>query len=426
MNLPKNLTIAVPTKRFLAFLIDFVLAAIVGIALYATWGSHGLFSSLGGAKMWQDAMEFYGTSHLVNVEKNEDGTWSTEYEELSYNVQPSNDQAKPGYEYYLDACYLFYSDFLPNNEHIDAVDGVAAKDYYSASYFNTEIIGLPKDLASIDVSNPATYTSADGYFQYDLDTSGTIIDQNAKPVVADAYKSLINAQDTEILTKYYKLFLDGTTSKNATGIFYGAGKLLSSQSYIQNLNKDYTRVNWIVNAVAFSIPLVAFFLLIPFCTPNGETLGNLITFTGYAKKNGVKIGLWQRFGHPWIVAICLSPFVFVPSNYRMFALMGALVLLFIDFAFALRDKSGAYRALEDRMCGTILYEKKKSKLLKNEAEAELFEEEHNVMETVTNETIKVVDSEAVLKENSIIDLDTLEHRDVNIDSYDSLEGKDKD
>ncbi len=419
MNLPKNLTIASPTKRFLAFVIDFVLAAVIGFLLYFFWGNKGLFTSLGGSEMWQQAMDFYGTSYLIEVEKDADGNWSTDYNELNYTVQPSSDQEKPGYVYYLDATYNFYSTFLTSNEHIDAVDDKAAKDYYGALYFNTEIIGLPKDLSSVNIEDPSTYTSADGYWQYDLNVAGTAIDQTAKPVVAKAYQTLVNAEDKEILTTYYKLFINVASSKEASGIFYDAAKLLSSQSYIKALNEDYTHVYWIINAVPFSIPLAAFFLLIPLCTPNGETLGNLITRTGYAGYKGMRINFWQRFGHPWIQVICLCPFVFVPSNYRMFAFMGAVVLLFVDFAFALRDKTGAYRSLEDRMCATILYEKKKSTLFKNEAEAEQFENDHNVITTVNNETIKVSDSEAILKEKSIIDLDILEHRDADQENGDN-------
>ncbi len=421
MNQPKNLSLALPTKRFVSFAIDFALAAIIGYVLFAFWGSKGLFTSLGGEALWQEAMEFYGTSHLYNIDKNEDGSWAKTYEILDYDVVPSNAQAKPGFEYYLGAVYLFYTDYLPNSPHIDSVNGVAAKDYYTGAYFCSEIMGLPSDLSSINIEDPATYTSKNGYFEYGLNTDGSAVDVEAKPVVSRNYQSLINANDTATLTKYFKLFVDGTTSNTASGIFYDAAVLLSKQSYLVPIARAYSKVNWVTNVVSFSIPLVAFFLLVPFAAPNGETLGELITRIGIAQKNGVRIKWWQRFLRPWVLAICLCPFVFVPRNYQMFALMGAIILLFIDFAFALRDKTGNYRTLADRMCGTLVYDKKKSKLLHSDKEVEQYDIDHNVMETVNNEIIKVVDSEAILNERSLIDLDSLDNRDMNGSSFDEFE-----
>ncbi len=407
MNAPKNVTLALPTKRFLSFAIDFILAAIIGFVLFFFWGNKDLYVSLKGEELWQEAMEFYGTSHLIEVDKNEDGSWAKTYNELSYDVEPSSNQSKAGYELYLDATYLFYTDFLINNEHIDSVNGVAAKDYYSGYYFCTEIIGLPSDLSSINKDDRTTYTSKNGYWEYAFSSDGSEVDVNAKPVVAEAYKSLLSVNDKETLTKYYKLFIDGSNANDVNGIFYDASVLLGSQSYLVPINNAYIRVNWIINAVSFSLPLVVFFLLVPFVTPNGETLGNLLTSTGYVKKNGAKIKFWQRLAHPWVTAICLCPFVFVPSTYRMFALMGVIVLLFVDFAFALRDKTGMYRTLEDRVCGTLFCDKKKTKILKNDLEAIKFEEDHDFVETSNNEIVKTVDSNMVLKEKSIINEDIL-------------------
>ncbi len=400
-----------PTKRFLAFAIDFVMAAIIGFVLFFFWGNKDLYVSLKGEELWQQAMEFYGTSHLVEVDKNEDGTWGKTYNELSYNVEPSSTQAKAGYELYLDASYLFYTDFLPNNGHIDDVNGVKAKDYYTPYYFCTEIMGLPSDLEAIDKENKATYTSQNGYWEYAWSTDGSEVDINAKPVVAEAYKSLVSVSDKETLTKYYKLFLDTSDSSNVGGIFYDAASLLASQSYLQPINKAYVRVAWIINAVSFSIPLAFFFLLVPFVTPNGETLGNLVTSTGIVKKNGARINVWQRFLHPWVTVVCLCPFVFVPSAYRMFALMGVIVLLFVDFAFALRDKTGMFRTLEDRLCGTLFCDKKKTKIFKNDAEAAQFQEDNDFVQTNNDEVVKVVDSNAILKEKSIIDANMLMNND---------------
>lgn len=426
MNLPKNLSLTQPTKRFLSFAIDFAIAALVGFVLFAFWGSRGLFESLGGEALWQEAMEFYGTSHVYDVPKNEDGTWAKQQGSLlMYNVQPSSDQEHPGYYYYLEATYLFYTDFLPNNSHIDSVNGVAAKDYYTVSYFNTSIMGLPSDLTKIDVTDETTYKSENGYFKYALNNDGTAVDVTKMPVVTSDIDSQIKGGKVDWMNKVYKFFLSNE-NKVASGVYYEAALLLSNQSYLKPLGEAYSHVNWVTNAVCYSIPLVLFFLIIPFATPNGESIGKLVMKTGIAKKNGTKIGPLQRFVRPWVVALFLSPFVFIPKANQMMALLIMIFLLFIDFTFALRDKTGAYRTLQDRLCGTLNYDKKTSKVFATDQEAEQYVIDHNVVETATNETIKVVDSETILMDESIIDLDTLSRRDEAISSYDSFEERKED
>lgn len=428
MELPKNLNVSLPTRRFIAFAIDFAVSVLVGFLLFAFWGTKGLFDRLGGNALWNQAMEFYGTSHLYEISKNEDGTWGTDYKLIAFDVTPSSSQEKPGYELYLDHAYLFYTDFLPNNGHIDDVTTKAgatytASEYYTGKHFNTAIIGLPADLSTIDIANEATYTSENGYFKYALNEAGTEIDPNAKPVLSQATQELVDAGDTTTLSRLQALFYSGNSAANTTGIIYDAAVLLSQQSYLQPIGDAYLRVNWAVNATVVTIPAGVFFLLIPLFSPNGESLGKWIMRMGVAKRNGCKIGLKERLLRPFVVLAILCVFALIPRSYTMFALMGVMVLLFADFMFVLMDKSGAYRALQDRLAGTLVYDKKKSTLFKTLEEVEEFKANSETIVTPNRQAIKAVDSEAILLEQSIIDGDSFAKEASDIVDYDELEGK---
>ena len=230
--------------------------------------------------------------------------------------------------------------------------------------------------------------------------------------------------DKQTLTKLFELFYHGTSNKDVGGIFYDAALLLSRQSYLVPVAKEYTSVNWKVNAITFSIPIAVFFLIVPLCGPNGESVGKWIMRMGIAKKNGTRIGVIQRLFRPLVVLAIVSIFIIVPRAYTIFTLLGIMLLLFIDFFFVLRDKTGAYRSLQDRMVGTVVVSKKNSTIFKTEDEVNQFISDSEVVVTQNQQVVKATDTKAYLMDGSIVDGEILS-RSEEISSYDDFESKDE-
>lgn len=357
-----NLQTAPMTKRFGAFGIDFVLAILMGVILYLTWGTHGLYRAMGSDAIYQEAMAFYDHSGLYSI-STVDGRYSTDGAVKRYApiATAENGQADHGYALYLNDLWHFYTVFLPTEPNIDEVNGVAPAEYYTVSYFQTKIMGLPSDSSAFDINDETTYSSVDGFFRYALNDEGTAVDVTKKPVLKSAAQTLVDAKDTATLTRLNDAFF----ASSNTGLTYNAAVNLSEQTYLVGLGTSYSKTIWARNAVVVAIPVFIFFLLLPLVLPNGASLGKLIMRLGVVKKDGCRIGFKERILRPWVLVITVGAFMAFPQSLMIIAIGVLFALLAVNFIIAGRDKSGNLRSLQDRLAGTVVISLKGAKIYAN-------------------------------------------------------------
>ena len=385
------------SKRALAFIIDFVLAFIIGNILNSFVTSTYLFKAMGGNDYQQDYYSFAADSGLVNSTKNDDGSIKTIYlyayapdgkenKTLQYVATPNGEFA---YEAYLNIVWNYYTSFYPTDSRMVQPDGYTYKqdelDDYK-KYVYTEVFLLP-DPSAVEGKTDVTLTSSDStqtYFQYATNEDGTP-NLTVKPVLTDSAKKELedSTKKTTTLTNLRDYFIGITESSSSisisgTGIYYKAalhmeGQSGSNQTYFTNIYTKVTWISWECSLVALLPIYFIFFYLIPVCDKKGRSIGKYIFGLAVVNKDGTYMKAWQRFLRPlFLLLICAC--TLIPNNAISILVFGIVCLL--DFGFVAFGKT--CQSLHDKIFGTNVVANKKSMIFKTseEKQAYLAEEEN--------------------------------------------------
>ncbi len=390
------LQIAPVSKRALSFIIDFVLAFLLGIIVNSTLTSTYLFNALGGGTLQQDYYSFAIDSGLVNSTKNDDGTIKTiflysyapdgkENTTLQYVATPNGEL---GYEAYLDIVWDYYTNFYPNDSRMiqpeEYVYSKEALDSYK-TYVYKDIFLLPNP-GSVEGKSDATLYSSDEnqiYFQYDVNEDGTP-NLSVKPTLRENIKKDLedDIKRSDTLKNLRDYFLGITESSSSlsiagTGIYYQAalhmeGQSGSNQTYFSNI---YTKVSWIsweCSLVALLPFYLIIFYLVPVFDKKGRTLGKWALGVVVINKDGTYMKLYQRLLRP-LYMVVLCSLTLIPNNAISFLAFGAVALL--DFGFASFGKTS--QSLHDKLFRTLVVTRKKSTIFKTVEEKEEYLKKEN-------------------------------------------------
>ncbi len=383
--------IAPVSKRALSFIIDFVLAFLLGVIINSTLTGTYLFNALGGNAYQQQYYSFAVDSGLVNSTKNDDGSIKTiflyayapdgkENTKLQYVATPTGE---PAYEAYLDIVWNYYTSFYPTDERMDKPEGYSyskdALDSYK-TYVYKDIFLLPNP-ASVEGKSDATLYSSDEkqiYFQYDTNEDGTP-NLTVKPTLRDNIKKDLEdeTKKSDTLKNLRDYFLGITESSSSisisgNGIYYQAalhmeGQSGSNQTYFTNIYSKVTWISWGCSTVAVFPLYLIFFYIIPAIDKKGRTLGKLAFGIAVINKDGTYMKSYQRFLRPLYMVILCS-LTLIPNNAISFLVFGALAL--VDFGFASFGKR--CQSLHDKIFRTIVVTTKKSKIFNTVEEKEIY------------------------------------------------------
>ena len=430
-------------KRVFAFLIDFLLAFILGTFLSSFVTGVYMFDAMGGNKYQQESYTFAKDSGLVNFTKDDDGNIQSIFllgydvdgkENTSYSLIETPNKV-PGYEAYLDIVWNYYTVFYPTDSRMVKPEGYVydATDYDSYKGFVYKNVFLLPDPALVkDKTDAIRYSSDDAhpYFEYALKEDGTP-DIASKPVLREKYVSIIEGSDetkkTETLTTLRNYFLNidvssGTPSVNG-GIYYNAvldmeGSSSSIQTYYKQRNIDVQWLLWECSLTATMPLYFILFFLIPVIDKQGRTLGKFILRLSVVREDAVLVKPLQRIGRPLFMLILVSLTLLPNSSWSMLA-FGACAL--IDFAFLAFSKKGA--AIHDRLFKTTVVSTKESTYFSN------YDDKEEYLASLSSENAENEQENArILLEDSIIDSSTINARREEarkITSFDEFE-KEKD
>lgn len=428
-------------KRVIAFLIDFLLAFVIGTILNAFVTGTYMYDAIGGNKVTQEYYSFAKDSGLVNVVEKDDGTIQNFYlfgytgdgqANSSYSLVETPNNV-PGYQAYLDIVWSYYTEFYPTDSRMNKPDGYTySKDECDSykEYVYTNVFLLPDPASVKDKADAIRYSSdaAHPYFEYATKEDGTP-DITAKPVLRDSYVAIINGEDAskkeETLTNLRNYFLNITLSNSTAsvsgGIYYNAvldmeGQNSSIQTYFSSKTTEASYLSWCCSLVALLPLYLIFFFVIPVIDKQGRTLGKFIMRFSVVREDAVLMRWYQRVGRPLLMLVLVS-LTLIPNSYYSIIIFVGVSLL--DFAFLALTRKG--KSLHDRLCKTCVVFTKDSTFFSN------YEDKEEYLASMKNEEKQnEFDDAKLLAENSILDMSTINlRRDEakNITSFDEFEKK---
>ena len=370
-----------PLKRIASYFVDLILVLTIGMLLFATLGEKVIGKALGADEASKNASDFAVASGLAY--------YGEEVGPSIYEYKASdNENGKKGYEAYLDHVWYYYTEFLnvaknPNDKVVgrkrsDGKDFVS-DDYYR--FFFERCMGFAGDSAN---SNP--------YFDYAREGENVLL--HSKPVLNSEYQAKVDSNDEEALTKLLKYFFNAD-SADQTGLYFDAIKDMkgplynkaSVQTYYQEQATRYSMAAWGSEAITVMPIVLAFFLIIPLCRKDGESVGKLIFGIKVVGAEGFRINKFQRVMRPLLVTL-LHLAALIPNVGIGLAIyfIGAIV------SFLMMALGKKRMNIHERITRTIVVDKKHSIIFNSLHDKSLYMEKHNLDEK-GNPLVMVSESE---------------------------------
>jgi len=221
--------------------------------------------------------------------------------------------------------------------YLEPIEGKSRLEFYSKSYFNVTIMGLPK----VGETNTSLY--------YDYPVNGGTIDYEGIPVLkagADQSKAL-----TDIKDKLY----------TATKSFYYCDYMTAARNRINTIQL------WCYIPV-YVLLFVLFYFVIPIVTKNGQTLGKITMNIAVINKNGYAIKKRQTIYRflVFAVEITLSLFILGTFNLTSLATLGVGVVILLIATLISKE----YRSPHDYAAMTMCVDGRTSVFFDNAQEEE--------------------------------------------------------
>ena len=371
-----------PIKRIASYFLDLMLSLVIGFVLFATLGQHVIAKGFGAEEASKNANDFAIASGLAY--RSEDGQGADIY---VYKAKGENG-TKDGYDGYLDSVWYYYTEFLnvaknPDERVVPRTnnDGkeFTSDDYYR--YFFEKCMGFVGDSSN---SNP--------YFVYAKEGENILL--TSKPVLSDEYQNKVDAGDEDALQSLLAFFYNETTTSQ-TGLYFDAlrdmkGKSYSStsvQTYYEEQLVCYSYALWGAEVLCFAPITLIFFLVLPLCLKDGQSLGKLLMKVKVVDSRGFNISTSQKIIRPIIVTV-IHLLALIPN-----ATLGMIIYIAIAVTSFFMMSLGKKRMnLHERITKTIVVDKKASIIFKDEHEKSLYLEKYNLDEN-GNPLMKISETE---------------------------------
>ena len=217
------------------------------------------------------------------------------------------------------------------------------KDYYTITYINETILGLPKE-GEIGHSKYFVYEQKDG--ENDYTKIGTFKEEFFEATVVDGKDAKRLKNTSEILEVINDIYHD------AIKVFYNQQSIKKAQKVVDNTNAILMLIS--------TLPCFAiFYLLLPLISPFGQTLGKRILSLGVVTEKGYLIKKWNLLLR--IVPILGTTICICLVNSLYWQLLIPLFLLLISMGILVFNPRR--RALHDLMAGTSVIKLEKNNVI---------------------------------------------------------------
>jgi uncharacterized RDD family membrane protein YckC len=255
-----------------------------------------------------------------------------------YDNQYQTSQLSNAFTTYQKASYLYAED-----DATGQVLFVANDDIPDAIYAYYSIFRNGKTF--LEETEPFVFTNM--WYNttiLDIDNNSTLFELvNNDPTLRAVERSNLSESDQSLLTNFYTRAFNEALRDLAT---FGPYVELAQQ-----INQYFIEIL----AIAASISLLVFYLLIPLLAKEGRTLGKLLLGLSVVSKDGYHIVWWQQ-----LVRFMGLTLTFVLGIYTI---LGSIL---ISYTFMIFTKN--YRSLHDFVALTRVVDRKQSLLFKKEAQ----------------------------------------------------------
>lgn len=350
----ENIQMAKLFPRFVSFIVDLAISAFVFFGLLLFTQNVICVNSPYVKSAKEQFLNYNIESGLFEKSDNKD-----EYHEKTFD----------SFKGYQDLFFSYYTDYLVNKCPEEYRVNYNGQDIY---WFNVHVLGQKDDrgLYADDVKklDPLVSVIAPTLFTYKVDASNNpLYDEFALPryLNNDETATLTEAQEKTLQAYFY--ISDADNTNNQTCYYHLAVKDLVSRPFV---SKAYD--TWYAHS--YSYPIVSclgvatfiFFLVVPLCFKNGETLGKLMFKLCLANKLGYRISKMQlipRFLLSMVVVVVL--YFVVGLNLISLGILTFLALGSYSMAIFTKE----HKALHDFVSGTLVVDKVHSEIFKNYDEA---------------------------------------------------------
>ena len=255
-----------------------------------------------------------------------------------YDNKYQTSQLSNAFTTYQKASYLYAEDettgqvlFVPNDAIPDAI-----YSYYSI---------FKNGKTFLEETEPFVFTNA--WYNttiLDIDNNSSLFELvNNDLTLRAVERSNLSESDQSLLTNFYTRAFNDALADLAT---FGPYVELAQQ-----INQYFIEIL----AIAASVSLLVFYLLIPLLAKEGRTLGKLLLGLSVVNKDGYHIAWWQQ-----LVRFMGLSLTFVLGIYTI---LGSIL---ISYTFMIFTKN--YRSLHDFVALTRVVDRKQSLLFKKEAQ----------------------------------------------------------
>ena len=350
----ENIQMAKLFPRFVSFIVDLAISAFVFFGLLLFNQNVICVNSPYVKSAKEQFLNYNIESGLFERSDSKD-----EYHEKTFD----------SFKGYQDLFFSYYTDYLVNKCPEEYRVNYNGQDIY---WFNVHVLGQKDDrgLYADDAKklDPLVSVIAPTLFTYKVDASNNpLYDEFALPryLNNDETISLTEAQEKTLQAYFY--ISDADNTNNQTCYYHLAVKDLANRPFV---SKAYD--SWYAHS--YSYPIVAclgvatfiFFLVVPLCFKNGETLGKLMFKLCLTNKLGYrisKIQLIPRFLLSMVVVVVL--YFVVGLNLISLGILTFLALGSYSMAIFTKE----HKALHDFVSGTLVVDKVHSEIFKNYDEA---------------------------------------------------------
>ena len=292
------------------------------------------------------------SSHLA---KSTDGNY------YSYTSDDYYSQDEEGNYTIIKALSYFYLNYLTNSNidegEVGSLDfnqevepGIVQKDYYTVSWFNENILKLPKAGETSDVD----------YFVYQKDGEnddytkvGTVNPTYIAKVEKDGETTYKVEMSKEMETFTYNAY------KEAINILYG-------QKFFKAWTNSIDLASSLITLFSRLFMVLIMFVLLPLVLKDGKTLGKLLFKMSLSKKDDTPIKKWQVLPRAAFFILIPVAMFFITNAYINIGIIMVLLIASISTMALTKKKT----ALHDLIAGTIVVDDYYKKKLQEQKELE--------------------------------------------------------
>lgn len=427
-------------KRFFAYVVDALLVILPTILLYNFVTSNVLFKALGGNKSTDEMYSFALDSTLLKASYSSSdstkilgvGVYSFADTKDASSIETG--QTEAGYQEYYKRVWYYYTQFIYEDsttkgravplKNTTFNTTFTAEDYYT--YFDS-LMGLPSPsqvvLTGDSDKDDAILAGESPYFKYALNDAGTAVDIHKMPVLQKLFQGKVDAGTSSSLTTLKAYFYD-TSSNSPTGLYATAVYDLTGQSttslqtyYSERLSQQNYDI-WLCAAVVYAPLQLIFFLILPLCLKDGQTIGKLAFGLSVVKIDGFRVGFKEKIIHQLFVAL-LGLFILLP--WSTIGILLYFLLAAVDYMVLVMSKT--HQSLHDRLAKTMVISKKESLVFDNEEAMAEYAKTHPEQFPELKKSTPSAEELRIAQEDSILDLSTLNkardeaHSMTNFDEY---------